>query len=271
MGKKTVQLDESYIFPDRFMTLCSTERKTLEEWGHIFLVTRQTISNWQTGKSIPSIVDLMRITEYFHVSADYLIGISDTESPDVGVRASVAYTGLSERAVKMLHIGLDDCECDGDGLLGDSKAEETKAENLNTASKLIQSGVFTEIVCRLSWVAEEAYLEKILEILHLNYCNCCSPEEDDDFYFRSEVDREIVKDNLIHVLTTELPWEKENTINRVCAMDDGELAEEVFRALMNAKTANELHQFHAGKALTGYINRIVEESCKRAEQRFASK
>ena len=105
----------------------------------------------------------------------------------------------------------------------------------------------------------------------MNYCNCCSPEEDDDFYFRSEADREIVKDNLIHVLTTELPWEKENTINRVCAMDDGELAEEVFSALMNAKTANELHQFHAGKALTGYINRIVEESCKRAEQRFAPK
>ena len=154
MGKKTVQLDESYIFPDRFMTLCSTERKTLVEWGHIFLVTRQTISNWQTGKSIPSIVELMRIMEYFHVSADYLLGISDTESPEVGVRASVAYTGLSERAVKMLHIGLDDCECDGDGLLGDSKAEETKAENLNTASKLIQSGGFTEIVYRLSWVAE---------------------------------------------------------------------------------------------------------------------
>ncbi len=268
MGKKVVQLDKTYIFPDRFMALCNTEGKTLDEWGRIFLVTRQTISNWQTGKSIPSIVDLMRITEYFHVSSDYLLGISDTESPDVGVRASVAYTGLSEAAVERLHIGLDDFECDGVGI-----SEEEREQNLRTASKLIQSRAFTDIVHRMHRVAEEAYLEKILTILDSKYCNCDSLEEDedDDFCFRSEADREIVKANLIHVLTTKLPWEKENAINRVCTMDDRELAADVFNALMSARDANELHQFHAAKALTGYLNRLVEDSRKRAEQRFAPK
>lgn len=268
MGKKAVQLDETYIFPDRFMTLCSTERKTLEEWGHIFLVTRQTISNWQTGKSIPSIVELMRITEYFHVSADYLLGLSDTASPEVTARAAVEYTGLSEAAVEWLHIGLDDFECDGEGL-----SEEMKEENLATASKLIQSRAFTDIVHRLRRVEEEAYLEKILTILDSKYCDCGSLEENEDavFCFRSEADREIVKANLIHVLTTKLPWEKENAINRVCTMDDEELAADVFNALMSARDANELHQFHAAKALTGYLNRLVEDSRKRAEQRFAPK
>lgn len=266
MGKKAVQLDETYIFPDRFMTLCSTERKTLEEWGRIFLVTRQTISNWQTGKSIPSIVELMRIMEYFHVSADYLLGISDTKSPDVGVRASVAYTGLSEAAVERLHIGLDDFECDGVGI-----SEEEREQNLRTASKLIQSRAFTDIVHRMHRVAEEAYLEKILTILNAEYCNCGSPEEDTGFGFRSEADREIVKTNLIHVFTTELPWENEGIIERVRIMDDEGLAEDVFNALMSARDANELHQFHAAKAFTGYLNRLVEDSRKRAEQRFAPK
>ena len=266
MSKRAVQLDKTCKFPGRFMTLCSTEEKTLDDWGSVFSVARQTISNWQTGKSVPNIVDLTKIAEYFHVSADYLLGISDTESPDVGVRASVAYTGLSEAAVEWLHIGLDDFECDGEGI-----SETEKEQNLRTASELIQSRVFTDIVHRLSRVAEEAYLEKILTILNAEYCDCGSLEEDADFGFRSEADREIVKTNLIHAFTTELPWEKDGIIERVHAMDDETLAYNVTRALISARDENELQQFHAAKAFTGYLDQLVEESCKRAEQRFVPK
>lgn len=266
MGKKTVQLDETYIFPDRFMTLCSTERKTLEEWGHIFLVTRQTISNWQTGKSIPSIVELMRITEYFHVSADYLLGLSDTASPEVTARAAVEYTGLSEAAVEWLHIGLDDFEYNGIGI-----SEERKKENLTNASELIQSKSFTEIVHRLSIVAEEAYRERILSILYSDYCDCCWLEEDDDFYFRSEADREIVKDNLIHLLMSEEPWENERMIDSVRRMDDTELAKDIISMLMRTRDSNELQHFYASKALTSYLDQLASDRYRKAEQRFAPK
>jgi hypothetical protein len=51
-------------------------------------------------------------------------------------------------------------------------------------------------------------------------------------------------------------------------MDDNELSDDVFEALFAAKQHNEVHQFHAAKAFNRYIDQIVENSYKKAEQRF---
>lgn len=266
MGRTKKEFNRDGPFQTRFRDLYNKSAKTQETLARELGVSRPTLAGWLDGKSIPDILALERIARLFGVSADYLLGISDTESPDVGVRASVAYTGLSEDAVKWLHVGLDDFECDGEGI-----SETEKEQNLRTAAELIQSRFFTDIVHRLRRVAEEAYLEEILTILSAEYCNCGSPEEDADFSFRSEADREIVKTNLIHAFTTELPWEKDGIIERVHAMDDETLAYNVTRALISARDENELQQFHAAKAFTGYLDQLVEESCKRAEQRFVPK
>lgn len=41
-------------------------------------------------------------------------------------------------------------------------------------------------------------------------------------------------------------------------MDDDELASNVLRALLSTRKANELRQFHAAKAFTGYIDQLVK-------------
>ena len=40
-------------------------------------VTPQTISNYEIGKREPKIAELISLSEYFHVSIDYLIGNTD--------------------------------------------------------------------------------------------------------------------------------------------------------------------------------------------------
>ena len=40
-------------------------------------VTKQTISNYETGKRIPCISELIKLSNYFEVSIDYLIGRTD--------------------------------------------------------------------------------------------------------------------------------------------------------------------------------------------------
>lgn len=44
----------------------------------------------------------MKLTEYFGVIADYLLGLTDASTIDADIRISCDTTGLSEKAVKIL-------------------------------------------------------------------------------------------------------------------------------------------------------------------------
>ena len=45
-------------------------------------VTRQAVSKWEMGKSIPSLEVLLSITKLFHISIDYLLESSDIKESD---------------------------------------------------------------------------------------------------------------------------------------------------------------------------------------------
>jgi len=40
-------------------------------------VSRITINKWETGKSTPSVEMLLKLSEFFNVSVDYLLGIGE--------------------------------------------------------------------------------------------------------------------------------------------------------------------------------------------------
>ena len=46
---------------------------TQEEFGKLFHVTRQTVSNWENGKSYPDLQILVSISNQFDVSLDTLL------------------------------------------------------------------------------------------------------------------------------------------------------------------------------------------------------
>lgn len=46
-----------------------------EELGHKLLVSRQTVSLWETDQTVPTIDNLIRLREVFHVSVDEILGI----------------------------------------------------------------------------------------------------------------------------------------------------------------------------------------------------
>ena len=266
MARKKKEFNKNGTFQKRFTDLWYKSGKTQEQLAKALGVTRPTVVGWSDGRNLPDIESLERITKLFGVSADYLLGLSDTVSPDVSLRAAVEYTGLSEAAVEWLHMGLDDFGCDGEGM-----SEETKNANLGTASALIVSRAFTKMIQNLRDVADEAYFENILRILDTRYSECDLPEEDPNFRYAKKADRDIVVDNLIHVLQMKAPYWKESIPDRVYAMDDNALYADVFKALYSAQEANELHQFHAAKAFSGYLDQLVQESYQKAQQRFEVK
>ena len=47
---------------------------------------RQKIADWERGKSMPSVEDIVALTEVFNVSADYLLGLTEPATQDRDLR-----------------------------------------------------------------------------------------------------------------------------------------------------------------------------------------
>lgn len=87
-------------FAGRFLALCGN--KTQEEVAKAIGVQRAAVGHYQTGVRLPGAKTLACIAQYFGVSADYLLGLTDAPTTDADLRAVCDYTGLSEGAVEGL-------------------------------------------------------------------------------------------------------------------------------------------------------------------------
>lgn len=265
MGRQGIKLDKAHAFSSRFLQLCAQEEKALSQWGAIFHTTRQTISNWQTGESVPDIIKLADIAQYFGVSTDYLLGLSDTKSPDAGAKAAVEYTGLSEEAVERLHIGLDHFICDGEAM-----CEKARAKNLHTASKLIASREFSELVSRLAYAQEAALSQQLLQLIYEQHTESANNSDDLDedcaFVFANPEDRVLTESTIQYLVLRK--WNDDELCQKLHEMDDEELLDCVIDGIVTNRNDCELYQFHASKELNRYIDRLIEETKEHATRDF---
>lgn len=65
------------LFKDRLKELRIEHNLSQQELGNILMMTKMAISHWESGHSEPSIAQLIRLSEVFEVSVDYLIGKTD--------------------------------------------------------------------------------------------------------------------------------------------------------------------------------------------------
>lgn len=85
-----------------------TERKlTQNDLAEMMNCNRQKIADLERGKSTPSANDLILLSKIFNVSADYLLGITNVQTKDKDVKFICKYTGLSEKAIEVLHFYKD--------------------------------------------------------------------------------------------------------------------------------------------------------------------
>ena len=66
-------------------------------------VSKQSVSNWENNNIMPSIDMVIRISNTFSVSADYLLGLSSQQTLDV--------TGLSAEQILHLQAIVNDLKC----------------------------------------------------------------------------------------------------------------------------------------------------------------
>ena len=88
------------MFYERIKELRNSLGINQVEFGKRINVSKQCVSNWESGYIQPSIDVLVRIATTFSVSADYLLGLSDKPTLDV--------EGLTNEEILHLRAIIDD-------------------------------------------------------------------------------------------------------------------------------------------------------------------
>lgn len=87
-------------FPAKALNQLINDSQQLAEYLHC---STQAINQYKNGTSRPSLDNLSKIADYYNVTTDYLLGRTEAPSSDPDIRTACDYTGLSPRAVDILH------------------------------------------------------------------------------------------------------------------------------------------------------------------------
>lgn len=67
------------MFAERLKTLRSEKKITQEELAKAISVTKGAVAMWETEKRTPDLEMIKKISDYFEVSLDWLVGNSDIQ------------------------------------------------------------------------------------------------------------------------------------------------------------------------------------------------
>jgi transcriptional regulator with XRE-family HTH domain len=91
-------------FPKRLRELLDSPGQTQAKLASAINVNQQTVSLWKDGKTAPDIYSLERISNYYNVSTDYLLGKTDFKSSYIEDIAINNKLGLSDPAFLKLYV-----------------------------------------------------------------------------------------------------------------------------------------------------------------------
>ena len=93
-------------FAKRFRDLVS-DAKTANDLKDYLGITIQAINQYKQGTAYPKTENLIKIADYFSISVDYLLGLSNTPSRKEDIQAACKTTGLSTLAIEWLRSLVD--------------------------------------------------------------------------------------------------------------------------------------------------------------------
>lgn len=99
-GRKPKTNEYNLIFSQRLRELIEKNNLTLPELAMQINTTRQSIGQWKNGDTVPNIIMLKSIAEFFNVSADYLLGLTENTSTNISEIGISNKTGFSTSTVE---------------------------------------------------------------------------------------------------------------------------------------------------------------------------
>lgn len=102
-----IRMADEQSLGKRLQLLRKKRGLTQEKLAEMILVSRETIRNWESDRCEPSCCALTQLSALYHVSADYILGISDTRviridhlSPDQIEMITILIKTIEERMQK---------------------------------------------------------------------------------------------------------------------------------------------------------------------------
>lgn len=132
-----VNQKENCPFAIKLKALMEEHAETQADIAEVTGKTRQTVSQYVHGVSEPGYATLVKIADHFHVTTDYLLGVSNDPQRQT---SAVDELGLSIGAIKNIEN------------LGNGNADDCRIRIV--ASRLIESRYFSEIIYNLFLFAE---------------------------------------------------------------------------------------------------------------------
>jgi len=105
--KKASQSDYKSVcspLAERLTELMKVNDKKQADIAELLDVTRQSVSQYCGGASLPPVDKLVILADYFEVSTDYLLGRTDVKTTDTTIKGICEYTGLSEKVIEWFNI-----------------------------------------------------------------------------------------------------------------------------------------------------------------------
>ncbi len=117
-------------------------------------VTRQSLSLYEKGERTINVEALGKLAEFFNVSADYLLGLSDVKSTEQDIQAACEVTGLSEYAISAFNeLKKEPCFDIVDKLFSsceDYEIEELLEEAFSNCMDEVKVEAFASAFCELA-------------------------------------------------------------------------------------------------------------------------
>ncbi len=89
----------TYSFKERLGDLVNDRKISQERLAEAVGIKRQTVASYISGRTKPDTEIIFRIAEFFNVSADYLLGLSDIPTIDPDINAAAKLTGLTSDSI----------------------------------------------------------------------------------------------------------------------------------------------------------------------------
>lgn len=106
MGRVKKNNEDSYHSPfaTRLRQLLDAPEVSQAKVAEYVGVTRQAISSYSLGTSVPDIEKLIRISDFFEVSTEYLLGRTEIKKAEATKQAVSEYLNLSEEAIDAIRL-----------------------------------------------------------------------------------------------------------------------------------------------------------------------
>lgn len=95
-GRRKKEIGYNSVFATRLRDLMEKNNTTQPQLAEAVGVSRQAVGQWQNGNTVPDILDFQKVADYYNVSADYLLGRSESRSNDKDLKDVADYLGISD-------------------------------------------------------------------------------------------------------------------------------------------------------------------------------